>query len=188
VNSVGVDLDGVLADQVTGVLPRILDAYGIDLTYEDVTHWRLPLGSTTDIAKEIVAAQEDRDYVLTMAVHPGAQEMLKSLRARYRIVVLTARAGDALEWSVEWLHAKGLYFDEIAGSKEAKKSLHGVDALVDDYLGNVEEFLTNATGPAVLVDQPWNRDGRDVLDAFPRRVSIVTSLRDVPKALAGLAR
>jgi uncharacterized HAD superfamily protein len=186
VEAVGVDLDGVLADQVTGVLPRIRDSYGITLTYDDVTHWRLPIGPT-DIAKEIVAAQEDRDYVLTMAAHPGAREMLEALRERYRIVVLTARAGDALKWSVEWLHSNSLRFDEIVGSEEAKKSLHGVDALVDDYLGNVEEFLTNTSGPAVLVDQPWNRAGRDVVDEFRGRVAVVTSLRSVADALAGLA-
>jgi uncharacterized HAD superfamily protein len=135
--SLGVDLDGVLANQVVGILPRIEASYGVVLTYEDVIDWRLPIsgvGSSTDIAAEIVAAQTDREYVLTMPVHHGAQQMLEELGRAFRIVVLTARSGDALEWSVEWLRLNHLPFDDLAGSEEAKKSLHGVDALVDDYL------------------------------------------------------
>jgi hypothetical protein len=63
---------------------------------------------------------------------------------------------------------------------------NGVDALVDDYLGNVSEFLTNSHGPAVLVDQPWNRTGRDELASYvsERRVDVVTALGDVPRTLA----
>jgi hypothetical protein len=81
--SLGVDLDGVLANQVVGVLPRIEANYGVVLRYEDVVHWRLPIsgtGSSTDIAAEIVAAQSDREYVLSMPVHDGAQEILDELR------------------------------------------------------------------------------------------------------------
>lgn len=94
-----------------------------------------------------------------------------------------------MEWSVQWLRLNELPFDDLAGSEEAKKSLHGVDALVDDYLGNVEEFLTNSTGPAVLVDQPWNRDGRDALSEYVStgRLGAVRTLGEVPAALRALA-
>ncbi len=190
--SLGVDLDGVLANQVVGVLPRIEASYGVVLTYEDVSDWRLPItgaDASTDIAAEIVAAQTDRDYVLSMPAHGGARQMLEELRRDFRVVVLTARSGDALEWSVEWLRQNQLPFDDLAGSEEAKKSLHGVDALVvDDYLGNVEEFLTNTSGPAVLVDQPWNRVGREALSEYvsAKRLATVTMLRDVPAVLGEL--
>jgi hypothetical protein len=111
--------------------------------------------------------------------------MLEALRERYRILVLTARSGDALKWSREWLRNNGLPFDRLAGAEEAKKSLHGVDALVDDYLGNVIEFLGNSEGPAVLVDQPWNRVGRSDLRPFEQteRLTVVDSLSDVAQAL-----
>jgi uncharacterized HAD superfamily protein len=134
-------------------------------------------------------AQADREYVLTMPVHEGAREMLEELRREFRIVVLTARSGEALEWSVEWLTLNELPFDEVTGSKEAMKSEHGVDALVDDYLGNVEDFLKKATGPVVLVDQPWNRVGRNTLSKYVagKRLAAVTSLDAVPPALAELA-
>ena len=189
--TLGVDLDGVLANQVVGVLPRIEAEYGVALTYEEIVDWRLPIvgaDRSSDIATEIVAAQGDRDYVLTMPVHEGAREMLDELRREFRVVILTARSGGALEWSVEWLKLNELPFDEIIGSREALKSEHGVDALVDDYLGNVDDFLRNAAGPAVLVDQPWNRAGRDQLAAYvaATRLETVTSLRAVPAELVRL--
>ena len=190
--TLGVDLDGVLANQVVGVLPRVADTYGVALTYEDIIDWRLPIpgaDASTDIAAEIVAAQTDRDYVLRMPVHPGAREMLDELRPDFNIVVLTARSGAALEWSLEWLRLNELPFDELAGSREARKSLHGVDALVDDYLGNIEEFLANSSGPAVLVDQPWNRVGRDALSEYSsaKRFAAVPGLSEVPGAIKQLA-
>lgn len=189
--SLGVDLDGVLANQVIGVLPRVESTYGVVLTYDEIVDWRLPIegnGLSSDIAREIVAAQADREYVLSMPVHEGAREMLDELRGKFRIVVLTARGGDALGWSAEWLDQNDLPFDELTGSKEAMKSDHGVDALVDDFLGNVEDFLQRAAGPVVLVEQPWNRNSRGELSEYvaANRLATVTSLRDVPAALAQL--
>jgi hypothetical protein len=81
-----------------------------------------------------------------MPVHAGTSEMLYALTRDYRVVVLTARDGDPLKWSIDWLNLHALAFDEIVGSGEATKSRHGVDALVDDYLGNVAEFLANSHG------------------------------------------
>jgi uncharacterized HAD superfamily protein len=173
------------------VLPRVEAAYGVALTYDDIVDWQLPiigLKSSSNIAREIVAAQGERDYVLTMPMHAGAREMLETLRQRYRIVVLTARSGKAFQWSEEWLTINDLPFDAIAGSKEAMKSAHGVDALVDDYLGNAEDFLRNSRGPVVLVDQPWNRVGRDALAGYlsSKRLTVVASLTAIPSALAEL--
>jgi hypothetical protein len=57
--SVGVDPDGVLANQVIGVLPRVAASYGVVLEYKDIVDWQLPIigvESSSDIAKEIVGA------------------------------------------------------------------------------------------------------------------------------------
>jgi uncharacterized HAD superfamily protein len=191
--SIGVDLDGVLANQVVGVLPRIKADFGVELTYDDVTDWELPIIPTngrepTDIAVQIKAAQKDRDYVLSMPVHAGARQMMVELGERFRVVVLTARSGEALGWSAEWLALNELPFDEIVEGAEAQKSRHGVHALVDDFLGNATDFLLNTPGPAVLVDQPWNRVGREALTSFIEtgRLAVVTGLDEVVAALANL--
>jgi 5'(3')-deoxyribonucleotidase len=134
----------------------------VTLKYEDITDWRLPIEST-DIAQEIVRAQEDRDYVVKMRVHEGVKRLLKSLHSVHRIVIMTARKGSAgAEWAVEWLRRNGLPYDEVVQGPEARKSEHRADVLIDDYIGNIDEYLSNTDGVAVLVDQPWNRD-RDTL-------------------------
>jgi uncharacterized HAD superfamily protein len=193
--TVGVDVDGVLADQITGVLPRIATQHGVTLTYADVRHWRLPI-KNTNIADEIVAAQSDRNYVLNMTSHEGAKALLNYLHRYHRLLVTTARAGDAGRvWTAEWLHKNGLPFDEVATSQEARKSVHAVDVLIDDYTGNIKEFLDNSAGVAVLIDQPWNQD-RTVLSGYEKsgRFFVATSLLhlrsiwpEVAKSARGLA-
>lgn len=68
---VGFDVDGVLGNQIAGVIPRVKRRHGIDLKYEDVTDWRLPIGESS-IDHEILAAMDDPDYLLYMPVHVGA--------------------------------------------------------------------------------------------------------------------
>ena len=152
---IGIDVDGVLADQIRGVLPRIAERHGVALAYDDVTDWRLPIRDS-DIAREIVRAQEDRTYVLAMPVHEGARRLLRFIRKTHRIVVITARKGNAaIPWTTEWLKNNRLVYDEVVAASEARKSNHRTDVLIDDFAGNIDEYLRSTKGVAVLVDQPW---------------------------------
>jgi hypothetical protein len=74
---VGVDLDGVLGNQVA--LERENARLGLSLTYEQIVHWDLPFGDTSFV-RAIRSAMEDRNYVLGMPVHEGACEMLAELK------------------------------------------------------------------------------------------------------------
>lgn len=56
-------------------------------------------------------------------------------------------------------------YDRIVNVKEEKKSLYRTDILIDDYLGNIIEFLGKTDGWAILIDQPWNRE-REALKDF----------------------
>lgn len=88
--------------------------------------------------------------------------MLGELRKRYHVKLLTVRPLEAIPPTMRWLAANELAFDELARAEEARKSLHEVDALVDDYIGNLAEFLKNSLGAGILVDQPWNQDTSDL--------------------------
>jgi uncharacterized HAD superfamily protein len=177
--TVGVDVDGVLADQVTGVLPKIQSAFRLALSYGDITQWRLPVGDS-DIATEIEKAQRDHKYVRSMRVHKGAVELLRHLRVENTVVVITARKTHAHSWTKRWLRREALRFDEFLAGEEAKKSVHRTDVLIDDYLGNVLEYLQNAAGVSVLVDQPWNRE-REALTPYlnEKRAFVASSLEEL---------
>jgi len=183
---IGVDIDGVVADQVGHVLPRIREDFGISLTRNDVTDWRLPL-SNSDIAVEINKALLDPEYVLSMPALPGASQLLNRLFPRHEIVMVTARPEAAIPFTRVWLERHGLAFDRIESSGEMQKSLHGCDVLVDDYLGNVLEFLSNSDGVAVLVDQPWNRERKELEPLIKNGRALVAASLDSVPALVGQA-
>lgn len=177
---IGVDVDGVLANQIVGILPRVKRRLGIQLDYEDITDWRLPLGES-DIAKEIISAMMDTDYIMSMPAHPGARQVMDKLYARHTLKVLTARPPEAEQWTEAWLDKHALNHDGVNSVREKEKSLYATDVLVDDYIGNIEEYLASTNGTAILVDQPWNRN-RESLQHYidDGRLHIVTRLTEVP--------
>lgn len=156
---VGVDLDGVLANQIDGLLPRIKSKYGLEVHYNDVTQWALPLGSTSDIKKEIETALiADPDYVLGMKTHLGVREFIAEIYPTATLIIVTARPPDAMPLTRRWLQNHRISYDKLVNAQEEKKGLFATDVLVDDYPRNVAEYLTTTNGVAILVDQPWNRD------------------------------
>ena len=174
---VGVDVDGVLANQIEGVLPWLNAQQGVLLEYKDVTAWDLPVGST-DIKAAIVTSLEDEEYVLNMPVHANAAEAMRRMATANVVNVVTARGPQAAGWTQKWLERNGIVHDGLATFGDMEKSKHGADVLIDDYVGNCLEFLVNTkSGYAILVDQPWNRD-RSPLERFAaeRRFAVVADL------------
>ena len=100
-----------------------------------------------------------------MRPHRGAWRLLHFLYKRSRVMIVTARSSTSRDWTKVWLNDHWLEYDDVETSVEARKSEHGTLVLIDDYLGNIIEFLNHTRGVAILVDQPWNRD-RGELEPF----------------------
>lgn len=177
---VGIDLDGVLGNQIVGVLPRIRASLGVTLTYDDITHWALPVGSS-NIKDEIERAiVEDPDFVARMPQHPGARELLEALSVNHKVLILTSRPAETRDATSDWLDRHGLRCDALKSMIDMKKSAWATDVLVDDYIGNIVEYLQKTNGTAILMDQPWNRERdalRDWIDSD--RLHVVSSLAEV---------
>jgi 5'(3')-deoxyribonucleotidase len=177
---VGVDIDGVLGNQVHGVLQRVKERLGVDVDYEHVVHWDVALGDTSFVP-EIADAMKDPRYILEMPVHDGAREMLEALREHHFVRLITVRPAETMRLTEEWLAKNALTYDELVPAGEALKSRHGADALIDDYPRNLAEFLEQTGGVGVLVDQPWNQAVSELtawLDG-PRLIR-ASKLRDIP--------
>lgn len=159
---IGVDIDGVLADHVRGVLPRIEAKYGLRLHYEDLCAWRYPLGES-DVLLEILEAMEDPEWVSALPTYEGVAQGLAGLRRLGRVSIVTARPEAAVEATLAWLEGNRLTFDDFVRCENPDKSAQAIDVLVDDYLLNVHEFLLRGDGLGVLLDRPWNREGQDGL-------------------------
>jgi 5'(3')-deoxyribonucleotidase len=185
--TIGIDLDGVLGDQVTPVLPRILQRYGVSLQFDDVTEWRLPVDNS-DIAHEIARALTDPDYIREMPVHHGAEAMMARLYRENTVVIVTARADATSDLTRRWLFSNRLWHDELVHTSEAMKSEFEMDVLLDDYVGNVAEYLENAPGKAVLLRRPWNRDTSSVRQQIAGgRLFEVSSLDEVAPLIQQIA-
>ena len=116
----------------------------------------MPLGDS-DIAKEIGLALDNDNYILTMPVHSGARQLVDTMYLTNTIILLTARPPNTRSATLLWLANNGFTFDKLVNATEEKKSLHRSDILVDDYIGNLKDYLTQPHGTAILVRQPWNR-------------------------------
>jgi 5'(3')-deoxyribonucleotidase len=185
---IGVDIDGVLADQVSGVLERVNARDGSSHAYDDIVEWNFQF-DRSDFVTEIRAAMKDRAYVLGMPVHSGAVDMVNTLNNDYAVQILTVRPPEAIPWTIEWLDKHGFRYAELAAAREALKSHHGADALIDDYEGNIAEFLEKADGPAILVNQPWNQDVSELAGWISRRrLFRVGGLSEVSACLARALR
>jgi len=178
---IGIDVDGVLANQIEGLIPRIQKRHGILINYDQVTEWNLKIGDSS-IDKEIELAMESRDYVISMRSHTGASEVINDLYEEHQIIIITSRPKETENWTKEWLIKEKIPFDKIETTRSGRKSLYATDILVDDYLGNVNEFLCETYGHVILVDQPWNRNREEIKHYIDEgRLYIVNSLSEVPK-------
>jgi uncharacterized HAD superfamily protein len=183
---IGVDVDGVLGDQIYYILPILKTKFGVDLAFKDIVQWDLPVGDS-DIAVQIRDTMIfDPEYALGMPRHKNARRMLKDLFETNIVVVVTARPKESSERTTRWLLRQRLPFDEFENAKEALKSEHDLDVLVDDYPGNVKQFLEKTDGVAILVDRPWNQDRESLEEWIPDRLQVVTDLGSVPVAIGRL--
>lgn len=156
---IAVDVDGVLANQIQNLLPIIKRKHGVELKYEEVTKWDLPVGNS-DIPQIIKEELRNKRYVLGMPPIAGAREALNALIRKYRTVIVTTRPSESDSWTKEWLEANKMPYDAYANTQEGNKQNIDIDywLLIDDYVRNIEQYLEQSDGKAILFSQPWNKD------------------------------
>ena len=159
---IAVDVDGVLADHVSHILPVLKRDYGFDTTISQIRTWDFPVASTT-FGAILRAAQMLPDFVRTTPVVPGAPESMRKLSESYNLAIVTARPRESTDATQKWLRANDIVFDDFANLSEGTKhgTAYSCDILIDDYAVNVTEFLRNTNGHAILFSRPWNIDPSD---------------------------
>lgn len=161
--TIAVDVDGVLAEQVIPVLQRIKEKCGISLSKEQITEWEFRIGNT-DIKTEIELAEKEEDFVRSMLPIEGCREALDILAQSFHVVVATSRHPMTDSWTREWLSANGIKYHRLINTHAEGKSLPKVQILIDDYVRNIEEFVTSGSDlrQAILFSQPWNTAPRSL--------------------------
>ena len=154
---VGIDIDGVLGEQVPPVLERIQSKKGLgkNMTKKDITKWDLPINGTS-IDREIEEALLDPEYVREMPVVQGSTSALTDLNKHFHVVITTSRPFETEGETISWLR-KHFRFHEYANARLVGKEAIGLRFLVDDYPKNIVRFAASG-GTALLFTQPWNME------------------------------
>ena len=159
--TIAVDIDGVLSNQIVGILPVIKKKYGMSLAYENVDNWNKPIVDTS-IDKIIGNKMKNPKYVLGMPTHSNAAKVVSRLIKKHRIVIVSARPANFTTKisTTIWLFKNRISYDESYSAKEGRKqeSEENYDVLIDDYVGNIKPFLEKQEGKAILFSQPWNQN------------------------------
>ncbi len=161
---VGVDIDGVLGDQVPPALERAQrDGKGTGLTKEKITSWNYPVDGT-NISDIIETALLDPNYVLEMKPIPGAVSALKSMLEEYHVVIATDRPVETEKDTREWLE-DNFGFHEFANTRGIGKDTLELDVLIDDNPSNIARAAASGI-MGLLFAQPWNREADEELRKY----------------------
>lgn len=149
-----VDVDGVIADQVSPVLERLNKIYRLNVTKDQIKRWDEPIADT-DIKTEIEKSLLDKKFVLSLKLIDNAREALNQLAEEHEIIIATNRAPVVDQVTQEWLKKNGIPYHHYVNTSTSGKGTIVGDILIDDYPGNVLEF--SAKGRlGILFEQPWN--------------------------------
>jgi 5'(3')-deoxyribonucleotidase len=151
---VGVDVDGVLGEQVPPVLERLKRKKNLNFTKEEITEWDLQVNGT-NISKEIEEALLDPNFVKEMPLVQGATDALKQVYKKYHVVIVTSRPLETEKETKDWLKMHFKYH-EFINTREMGKNITGINVLIDDNLQNIEAFASSG-GFGLLFSQPWNQ-------------------------------
>jgi 5'(3')-deoxyribonucleotidase len=168
---IAVDLDDVLFDFIGHFFEWHNQVYGTSIERQDMVYRVLwdAWGGTKEEALERIPRFLNRPEHLDLDPIPGAVEVLRRLKRRYQLSIISAREPEAAESTSAWL---GKYFDGIfeqvhlgianpMSSKrlsKAKVCLQiGATTLIDDQLIHIEECVNSGIRVLVFGEQVWNR-------------------------------
>lgn len=153
---IAVDVDGVLADQIAAIIPRLRQRYGIVIDPDEITSWAHPLSCGTDICQEIEEALRDPQFLLGMPVVQGAVRGMSELCKTHKVCVATGRHPALKELTARWLRMHGIPYARLVSTYHSGKVALRAQVLIDDNVGNVVSFCqTGRYG--VLFNRAWNR-------------------------------
>jgi uncharacterized HAD superfamily protein len=159
--TIGLDIDGVIVDYVSTMLPVLSRACHRDIKYQDIVTYDLRecLGIDGETLDRVWEQTLQTDLFLAIPPVRGAIEGIESLRLRqHEIWLVTARPSSIQEITLSWLETKKVKYDRIVFDKGSDKHLvtSGFDIFVDDSAEVIRPIAATGT-PALLFDQPWNR-------------------------------
>ena len=157
--TIGIDIDGVIVDYATAMLPVVSDVCGRPVSVEDLRHWDLRKALDIDNDEHAYIWEQILETDLLRHARPieGAISGLLEL-SRHDVWLVTARPSRMQDLTESWLAENNAKHDHLVLGRYGDKLLagDGFDVFVEDYL---EEARAIAEGGvlSILLDQPWNQ-------------------------------
>jgi uncharacterized HAD superfamily protein len=181
---IGVDIDGVIVDYASAMLPLLREICGRPIEYQDLG--RRDLGEALSIDGKTVTNVWERILIsnLLRNAQPisGAIEGLSALSG-HEIWLVTGRPASMRGLTELWFQKKRVKYDYIVFDRMENKLAVGpeFDIFVEDYL---EEACAIAEAGvfSILFNQPWNQ-----APALPEKCQRVYDWNGVVEAVNELA-
>jgi 5'(3')-deoxyribonucleotidase len=154
VQRICVDMDEVMADTLCEYLHRYNQAFDEDVTPEDLAGKGLWEIAPQDRQEQLRAFLDAEDFFENLPLMPGAQEVLRSLSARFEIFIATSAmvVPNSLGPKYRWLQRHFPFIPCTHYVFCGNKSILRADYLIDDLPRNLLHF----EGQGLLYSAPHN--------------------------------
>ena len=173
--TLGIDIDGVLADLSAALRPLIKEEFGVDLQKSEVVRWNYYIEIVGTMGHMLAMMDMAWDSDCIPLEEPDIAQTMKRLKNHCHRLIISSRTPASHPAVVAWLHEQGIGYDSLAllGAGEDKFE-YPLDVLIDDRPSMVEVVRQYPTKFLLLRDQPWNRD----VGVLPSNARRVNSLKD----------
>ena len=153
------DIDGVIVDIGTAMLPLLSEVCARPVAYQDLCSW--DLGEALNIGEETMNRTWGRLFNSdALRYAPSIDGALNGLSAlsEHEIWLVTSRPISTQDLTLSWLHDNRVHYDQIVFNIRWDKLSAGptFNVFVEDFL---DEAITIAKANifTILFDQPWNQ-------------------------------
>lgn len=156
---IGIDIDGVIVDIGTVMLPFLSEICARPVAYRDLCSW--DLAKVLDVDAELLNRTWRRLLESDALRHaPPIEGAIQGLSAisKYEIWLVTSRPLSTQKLTLDWLQDNKAHYDRIVFNRRGDKFSAG-----PAFMSFVEDFLDEAVTIAsagiftILYDQPWNQ-------------------------------
>jgi len=159
---IGIDVDGVIVDIGTAMLPLFSETCARPVTYQDLCSW--DLGEALNIDEETINRVWKHLFNSdALRDAPPIDRAINGLTAlsEHEIWLVTSRPTSIQDLTLSWLHDNKIHYDQIVFNRRGDKLSVGptFDVFIEDFL---DEATTIAKADifTILFDQPWNQESK----------------------------
>lgn len=159
----GIDIDGTVTCP-TSLIPHINEAFGSELTIEDIREYDLTAALPQLDKKEFYSwfkKHEPKIYA-SSPISKDAKQIINNWKHRYELYFISARGADVRNVTFDWFEQHAIAYDhiELIGThkKISTAKQHNVDLFFEDKHDNAVEISEELDIPVILFDTPYNRE------------------------------